>query len=431
MDHPTPRTFGEEVRAQRKTAGLTQAELAEAASYSQMAISKIERDEYLPPADGMQRIAAALGSPDALREAATNLHAGTERGLAVQKAMRKSRANKRRVESIRERERRLAERIEPAEESLNDVRERARTEFVEPCLAALRHITDWDLAQLRHEASSGEQSAPQQGFNADASRTQLVHDIGLAVTTTAAGAMTGAGAAATTYTAVGAFATASTGTAISTLSGAAASNATLAFLGGGSLASGGMGVAGGTMALAGIAAAPALLAGAVAVTVAGRRMLARATSDEERIDLAETKMLETERLADVLLPRLEQTKIALTLALQDRVPAGEREIDWLTREFTGGALPASSGERTETVPAATGVGPTVEWESLPPRTRERVVDVLQRLAVILQLTQLPVATVPTEAEFDDFAEPLDLVGRANDEILNSAFEWLHGQRRAS
>lgn len=53
-------------------------------------------------------------------------------------------------------------------------------------------------------------------------------------------------------------ATASTGTAISTLSGAAATNATLAWLGGGSLAAGGGGIAMGTMVLGGIVAGPAL-----------------------------------------------------------------------------------------------------------------------------------------------------------------------------
>ena len=56
------------------------------------------------------------------------------------------------------------------------------------------------------------------------------------------------------------FAAAGTGTAISSLSGAAATNATLAWLGGGTIASGGMGVAGGVMALQALVAGPALLA---------------------------------------------------------------------------------------------------------------------------------------------------------------------------
>jgi hypothetical protein len=50
---------------------------------------------------------------------------------------------------------------------------------------------------------------------------------------------------------VGTFGTASTGTAISTLSGAAATKASLALLGGGSLATGGGGVAAGTLVLSG------------------------------------------------------------------------------------------------------------------------------------------------------------------------------------
>lgn len=53
-------------------------------------------------------------------------------------------------------------------------------------------------------------------------------------------------------------ATASTGTAISTLTGAAATNATLAWLGGGSLAAGGGGIALGSMVLGGIVMGPAL-----------------------------------------------------------------------------------------------------------------------------------------------------------------------------
>ncbi|MBP3224115.1 MAG: hypothetical protein J6M14_02270 [Campylobacter sp.] len=74
-----------------------------------------------------------------------------------------------------------------------------------------------------------------------------------------AGAMGGALTAFGAYGAVGFFgAAASTGTVIGTLSGAAATNATLAFLGGGSLAAGGLGVAGGTAVLGGLVAGPAL-----------------------------------------------------------------------------------------------------------------------------------------------------------------------------
>ncbi|WP_304341785.1 hypothetical protein [Campylobacter ureolyticus] len=78
--------------------------------------------------------------------------------------------------------------------------------------------------------------------------------LGGGVASLVSGALAGFGA----YGGVGLLATASTGTAISTLSGAAATNATLAWLGGGSLASGGLGMAGGTMVLGGLVAGPAL-----------------------------------------------------------------------------------------------------------------------------------------------------------------------------
>ena len=74
----------------------------------------------------------------------------------------------------------------------------------------------------------------------------------------AGGATIGAVTAFGAYGAVSTFAAASTGTAIASLSGAAATNATLAFLGGGSLAAGGLGVAGGTAVLGGLVAGPAL-----------------------------------------------------------------------------------------------------------------------------------------------------------------------------
>ena len=63
------------------------------------------------------------------------------------------------------------------------------------------------------------------------------------------------------YGSVGMLGTASTGTAIGSLSGAAATNATLAWLGGGSLASGGLGMAGGYAVLGGFLAGPVLAVG--------------------------------------------------------------------------------------------------------------------------------------------------------------------------
>ncbi|BEO27689.1 MAG: hypothetical protein E7J62_09780 [Serratia marcescens] len=84
---------------------------------------------------------------------------------------------------------------------------------------------------------------------------QILKDAGLGI---GAGMGSGAALAFGAYNGTMLLATASTGTAISSLSGVAATNATLAWLGGGSLATGGFGMAGGMMVLGGIVAGPAL-----------------------------------------------------------------------------------------------------------------------------------------------------------------------------
>lgn len=112
--------------------------------------------------------------------------------------------------------------------------------------------------------------------------------------TSIVGALVG-GTAAGTLTAIGAlggvvtFGTASTGTSIALLSGIAAKNATLAFLGGGSIAVGGLGVAGGTAILGGLVAGPAL---AVMGLVVGAK--ASANKDAAYSNLAKAREFEEE-----------------------------------------------------------------------------------------------------------------------------------------
>ena len=93
------------------------------------------------------------------------------------------------------------------------------------------------------------------------------------------GLTAGAALAYGTYGAVGAVAAASTGTAIGSLSGAAATNATLAWLGGGTLAAGGGGVAAGTLVLGGLVAAPALALFGVVVNAQAQKKLDQAKSN--------------------------------------------------------------------------------------------------------------------------------------------------------
>lgn len=98
------------------------------------------------------------------------------------------------------------------------------------------------------------------------------------------GSLTAAGiAAGGTFMAVSTFGVASTGTAIGTLSGAAATNATLAWLGGGSIAAGGAGVAGGMAVLGGIAVAPVALLGMFMGAKKGNKALAEAEAYESKV----------------------------------------------------------------------------------------------------------------------------------------------------
>lgn len=84
--------------------------------------------------------------------------------------------------------------------------------------------------------------------------------------------------------------TASTGAAIAGLSGVAATNATLAALGGGSLAVGGLGMAGGTAVLGGLVAAPALAIGGIFLAVKGSSSLEKAHEVSEKADKAVDQM---------------------------------------------------------------------------------------------------------------------------------------------
>lgn len=84
--------------------------------------------------------------------------------------------------------------------------------------------------------------------------------------------------------------TASTGTAIGSLSGAAAVNATLAWLGGGSLAAGGMGMAGGMAILGGITFAPVLAVGGWMINAQSHENLANAQKNKAEAEKAAQKM---------------------------------------------------------------------------------------------------------------------------------------------
>jgi uncharacterized membrane-anchored protein YhcB (DUF1043 family) len=113
------------------------------------------------------------------------------------------------------------------------------------------------------------------------------------------------------YGTVGTLATASTGTAIASLSGAAATNATLAWLGGGSLAAGGFGIAGGTAVLGGLIAGPAIAMAGFAMDSKAEKNLTKAIEFEKEVDEKIEKILESIEEYHIIEKYIEESKEVL------------------------------------------------------------------------------------------------------------------------
>lgn len=164
-------------------------------------------------------------------------------------------------------------RAKKAQEKLNDAYTKAFENFLSPFATTFTKIKNVELGDLPSATAVPELN------NVDV----RLRAVGLkavdALAALAGGSAAGAATGGLTFAAVGALATASTGAAIGGLSGAAATSATLAWLGGGSIAAGGAGVAGGTMVLTGIVAAPLLVAAGGFLWWKGNRAL----QDQKRV----------------------------------------------------------------------------------------------------------------------------------------------------
>lgn len=146
----------------------------------------------------------------------------------------------------------------------------------------------------------------------------------------AAGGFTAVGAAYAagqgTVALVGLFGTASTGAAIGGLSGAAAWNATLAWLGGGSLAAGGGGMALGTLVLGGIAVGPALMIGGFVLGGQGEKALTEARRYEAKANTEMAKLDAFEDFLGQIQRRITELK-ALLKDLNNRAIEGLAELE--------------------------------------------------------------------------------------------------------
>ncbi|WP_442488854.1 hypothetical protein [Halomonas litopenaei] len=146
--------------------------------------------------------------------------------------------------------------------------------------------------KLQQQLNSGRQN--KLDINIPKHELQKVEDYSytaIGVLGTVAGASAaGAAAGFAVYGGVMALGAASTGTAISSLAGVAATNATLAAIGGGSLATGGLGMAGGTAILGAAVAGPVLAIAGWAYNSHGEEALKNALKADDEVNEAIQKL---------------------------------------------------------------------------------------------------------------------------------------------
>lgn len=380
----------------RRINGKSQQDLGRAAGYGSeespksaaVAISRIESGKTDPTGRHRQRLLDALGHSE------IELETEIERTLAVpprQAPLVRALAGRVYEENDSRRARiiarsnllndRVAFQLKNSERSL----ENARNHFILPFLDTASSI-DWKplLDAQRVELSDGlivgtfRSQAENQEFEIQSLRKQTQVSILKTLTDTTAGAIAGARLGAGTATgllaAVSAAATASTGTAIASLSGAAASSATLAWIGGGSLAAGGMGVAGGTAILTGIVALPALLAVGGVLVWKGRKLRREADAEADKRDAAQQALEELEEASQEASLWNETQQVIIQRA----------ELLGQTIQ-TRYVAPLVLAHATDTVKDH-----QIKWDTLSQSAQELLTVQLKLLSIILDTRALPV-----------------------------------------
>lgn len=299
MDY-SAEAMGEAVRIRRLKQKMTQKELGEAAGYGKgagagVAISRIERGETVLGQARLSQIAQALQTTVQRLEQAAQTLTRAFRDREHTTSDGRPLPVKQRLERL---QRRISERSETVEKlgyEFNTNQEKARDDFFMPFVAVAAEVEG--APEVNRPDEPSEHPTGRSASRADAEyRVRLAQaGVAQALTGGAAGMALGAGAggaaAFATFSIAASVGTASTGVAISGLTGIAASNATLALLGGGTLAAGGAGVAGGTLLLAGIVAAPAAL---LALGGAALWMRKKQREAQESVERAEAQLAATE-----------------------------------------------------------------------------------------------------------------------------------------
>lgn len=271
---------------QAQSPAMSQEELAKRAAYGKggaVSISRIERGLISPGEHRLAAIALALQlTPARLKQEAEDRTASLarQRGRRPVKLRDQVAETKRRHAEITEKAAQRSRITQEDGEAFNRVHDAARDGFFMRFVELAESISEAPEPEMPGEEEIESAGEIPTAIRVEAMSVGIANAIRGAAAGGAAGAAVGGAAAYGAFTAAALFGTASTGTAISTLSGVAATNATLALLGGGTLAAGGAGMAGGTLLLTGMVAAPVAALAAAGFYVLRQR---RNKKEEERL----------------------------------------------------------------------------------------------------------------------------------------------------
>ncbi|MFB7362040.1 hypothetical protein [Streptomyces hydrogenans] len=296
-----------------RTPTMTQEELAERAEYGKggaVSVSRIERGLISPGEHRLAALALALHlTPAQLAQEAQD----RTRSLAALRGQRPVKLRDQ-VEETKRRHAAITEKVgertkitQEHGEAFNHVHDVARDAFFLRFVKLAESIGGAPGPDRPSDGEPESEGGIPAAIRVDAMSAGIANAIRGAAAGGAAGVAVGGAAAYGAFTAAALFGTASTGTAISTLSGVAATNATLALLGGGTLAAGGAGMAGGVLLLTGMVAAPAAALAAAGFYVLRKR---RTKKEEERlraeVETAEAAMEQSQQGFDVMIDVLDR-----------------------------------------------------------------------------------------------------------------------------
>ncbi|WP_327175684.1 helix-turn-helix domain-containing protein [Streptomyces sp. NBC_01335] len=295
---------------------MTQEDLGERAEYGKggaVSISRIEHGLISPREHRLAALALALRlTPEQLTQEAED----RTRSLALERGQRPVKLRDQ-VAETRGRHTEINEKVaqrtkitQEHAEAFNRAHDVVRDTFFMRFVELAGTISGAPEPERPSEAESGSTGAVPAAIRIEAMSAgiaSVIRDSAGGAAGGALGAAAGGAAAYSAFTAAAMFGTASTGAAISGLSGVAATNATLALLGGGTLAAGGAGMAGGILLLTGVVAAPAAALAAAGFYVLRKR---RNKREEERlrigVEAAEEALAQSQQGFDVMVDVLSR-----------------------------------------------------------------------------------------------------------------------------